>query len=74
MSRNVEFIDKLCELMGDGFFLCDQYCQDDLFEMQDGIAKHIANSANEGLGLAKFMVTKFPNTFKTEQLWNYAKL
>jgi hypothetical protein len=66
MSRNVEFIDKLCELMGDGFFLCDQYCQDDLFEMQDGIAKHIANSANEGLGLAKFMVTKFPNTFKTE--------
>ena len=66
MSRNVEFIDKLCELMGDGFFLRDQYCQDDLFEMQDGIAKHIADSANEGLGLAKFMVAKFPNTFKTE--------
>jgi len=66
MSKNVEFIDKLCELMGDEFFLCDQYFQDDLFEMQDSIAKHIADSANEGLGLAKFMVSKFTNTFKTE--------
>ena len=38
MSKNVEFIDQLCELMGgDRFFLCDQYCQDDLFEMQDKI-------------------------------------
>tara|TARA_R100000951_G_scaffold108505_1_gene104735 strand:- start:818 stop:979 length:162 start_codon:yes stop_codon:yes gene_type:complete len=51
---------------GDRFFLCDQYCQDDLFEMQDRIAKHIANSANDGLGLAKFMVSKFPSTFTTE--------
>ena len=67
MSKNVEFIDKLCELMGgDRFFLCDQYCQDDLFEMQDNIANLIAENANNGLGLAKYMVNKFPSTFKTE--------
>ncbi len=53
---------------GDRFFLCDQYCQDDLFEMQDKIANHIANNANAGLGLAKYMVNKFPSTFKTEQV------
>jgi hypothetical protein len=67
MSKNVQFIDELCELMGgDRFFLCDQYDQDDLFEMQDKIAKLIANNANEGLGLAKYMVGKFPRTFQTE--------
>jgi hypothetical protein len=69
MSKNVEFIDQLCELMGgDRFFLCDQYDQDDLFEMQDNIANLIAENANEGLGLAKYMVNKFPSTFKTEQV------
>ena len=68
MSKNVEFIDQLCELMGEGFFLRDQYCQDDLFEMQDNIANLIAENANEGLGLAKYMVDKFPSTFKTEQV------
>jgi hypothetical protein len=69
MSKNVEFIDQLCELMGgDKFFLCDQYCQDDLFEMQDNIANLIAENANDGLGLAKYMVNKFPSTFKTEQV------
>ena len=69
MSKNVEFIDQLCELMGgDRFFLCDQYDQDELFEMQDSIARLIANNANEGLGLAKYMVDKFPSTFKTEQV------
>lgn len=68
MSKNVEFIDQLCELMGEGFFLRDQYCQDDLFEMQDNIANLIAENANDGLGLAKYMVNKFPSTFKTEQV------
>jgi hypothetical protein len=53
---------------GDRFFLCDQYCQDDLFEMQDNIANLIAENANDGLGLAKYMVNKFPSTFKTEQV------
>ena len=65
MTKNVEFIDQLCELMGEGFFLRDRYDQDDLFTMQDSIAKLIANSANEGLGLAKYMVDKFPSTFQT---------
>ena len=68
MSKNVEFIDQLCELMGEGFFLRDQYDQDDLFEMQDKIANLIAENANNGLGLAKYMVNKFPSTFKTEQV------
>ena len=69
MSKNVEFIDQLCELMGgDRFFLCDQYCQDDLFEMQDNIANLIAENANNGLGLAKYMVDKFPSTFKQEKI------
>ena len=69
MSKNVEFIDKLCELMGgDNFFLRDRYSQDELFEMQDNIANHIAKNANEGLGLAEYMVNKFPRTFKTEQV------
>ena len=67
MTKNVQFIDELCELMGgDKFFLCDQYCQDDLFEMQDKIANLIADNANDGLGLAKYMVGKFPSTFKTD--------
>ncbi len=66
MSKNVQFIDELCELMGgDRFFLCDQYDQDDLFEMQDKIAKLIASNANQGLGLANYMVEKFPSTFRT---------
>lgn len=67
MTKNVLFITKLCELMGgDRFFLRDQYCQDDLFEMQDRIAKFIAEQANDGLGLANYMVSQFPSTFKTE--------
>jgi hypothetical protein len=65
MTKNVEFIDQLCELMGEGFFLRDQYDQDDLFTMQDSIAKLIAKNANQGLGLAKYMVGKFPSTFQT---------
>ena len=67
MSKNIQFIDKLCELMGDNFFQCDRYDQEELFEMQDSIANHIATNANNGLGLAKYMVDKFPNTFKTEK-------
>lgn len=67
MSKNVMFINELCRLMGgDRFFLCDQYNQDDLFEMQDSIAKLIVDNANNGLGLAKFMVDQFPSTFTTE--------
>jgi|TARA_R110000851_G_scaffold24802_1_gene71767 hypothetical protein len=69
MSKNVEFIDQLCVLMGsDNFFLCDQYGQEELFEMQEKIANHIANNANAGLGLAKHMVNNFPRTFKTEKV------
>jgi len=66
MTKNIEFIDKLCELMGgDNFFLGDQYGQEELFEMQDSIANLIAKNANDGLGLARHMVNKFPRTFST---------
>ena len=65
-SKNVQFIDELCELMGDKFFLCDGYDQEELFEMQDAIANHIATNANNGLALANYMVGKFPITFQTE--------
>ena len=65
MTKNVLFITRLCELLGgDRFFLCDQYCQDYLFEMQDRVAKYIAEQANDGLGLANYMVSQFPSTFQ----------
>ena len=69
MISNGEFIDKLCELMGgDNFFMCDQYDQDTLFEMQDSIAKHITESANEGSSLASKIIENFPRTFTTEEV------
>jgi hypothetical protein len=68
MSKNVEFITRFVEILGgDNFLLCDRIDQDDLFEMQDGIANLIADNANEGLGLAKHIVSLCPTTFKTEK-------
>jgi len=69
MSKNVEFITEFIELLGgDEFFLCDRIDQDDLFEMQDRISQLICNSANDDLGLAKFIIDLCPNTFKTEKI------
>ncbi len=70
MTKNVQFIDELCEILGEQFFFMDRIDQDDLFEMQDNLAKLIASNATEGLGLANYMVEKFPNTFKVEKLQN----
>lgn len=65
---NVQFISELCKLLGnDEFFYRDLYDQDDLFEMQDSIAKLLAEQANAGLGLARQMVKQFPNAFRTEE-------
>jgi len=36
--------------------------------MQDSIARLIADNANSGLGLAKYMVNKFPTTFLVEKI------
>ena len=68
MSKNVEFITRFVEILGgDDFLLCDMIGQDELFEMQDGIANLIADNANEGLGLAKHIASLCPTTFITEK-------
>lgn len=63
---NTEFIGKLADALGDKFFLCDMFCQDELFEMQGKIADLICDYANNGNRLAKRMVLKLTKTFNTE--------
>ena len=67
MAPNVEFIDELCDILGDNFFLCDTLDQDELFEMQDKLANLIAKGANLNLGLATYMAKKFPETFYEQE-------
>jgi hypothetical protein len=67
MSPNVEFIDELCNILGDNFFLCDTLDQDELFEMQEKLANLIARGANLNLGLATYMAKKFPETFYEQE-------
>tara|TARA_R110002124_G_scaffold3301_1_gene22492 strand:+ start:260 stop:469 length:210 start_codon:yes stop_codon:yes gene_type:complete len=67
MAPNVEFIDELCDILGDNFFLCDRIDQDELFEMQDKLANLIARGANLNLGLATYMAKKFPETFYEQE-------
>ena len=65
---NLQFIEELCKLLGnDNFFYRDLYDQDDLFEMQDSVAKLLVEQTNAGLGIARYMVKQFPNIFKTEE-------
>ena len=63
---NTEFIGKLADALGDKFFLCDMFLQDDLFEMQGKIADLICDYANNGNRLAKRMTVKLSQTFNTE--------
>lgn len=63
---NTEFIGKLADALGDKFFLCDMFSQDDLFEMQGKIADLICEYANNGNRLAKRMTVKLSQTFNTE--------
>lgn len=65
---NTQFIDALCKILGDDFFLADMIYQEELFEKQDALAKLICDGANSGLPLAKRMVKKFPLIFKTEEV------
>lgn len=67
MAPNVEFIDELCDILGDNFFLCDTLDQDELFEMQDKLSNLIARGANLNLGLATYMAKKFPETFYEQE-------
>ena len=63
--KNVEFIEEFIEILGgDNFFLCDLIDQDELFTMQDRLAKLICDHANDGTGVARHLVLLLPNTFK----------
>jgi hypothetical protein len=42
--------------------------QEELVDIQDGLANLIADYANEGLGLAKFIADKCPNCFIAEKV------
>lgn len=67
MAPNVEFIDELCDILGDNFFLCDRLDQDELFEMQNKLSNLITRGANLNLGLATYMAKKFPETFYEQE-------
>ena len=65
--KNVEFIEEFIEILGgDNFFLCDLIDQDDLFTMQDRLAKLICDHANGGTGVARHLIPLLPNTFNVE--------
>jgi len=61
---NKTFITKMAKILGDNFFLCDMIHQDELFEMQDKLAKLICEYANKDLPNAKYFVKECPQTFK----------
>jgi hypothetical protein len=64
-SINKEFITNFTEILGgDNFFLSDLIDQEDLFSMQDQLAKLIADYANNGSSTANQMVKLLPNTFE----------
>lgn len=65
-TKNVEFINEVCDILGENFFHVDSIWQEDLFEMQDNLAKTIANYSNDGSSLATHMVRRFPKSFYTE--------
>ena len=62
---NKQFVEKAAETLGDQFLLSDMIRQEELFEMQDKLAKLICDAYNEGNPLAKHMVKKLPQTFTT---------
>ena len=65
-AKNVEFINKVCDILGENFFHVDMIWQEDLFEMQDSLAKTIVDYSNNGSSLATHMVKRFPKAFYTE--------
>lgn len=66
---NKQFITELCKILGnDAFLMRDLYDQDELFKMQDDVAKLLAEQATEGLAIARHMTDQFPKCFKTETI------
>jgi hypothetical protein len=69
MKDNTEFVAEFIEILGgDDFFLCDLVDQDDLYKMQNDLANLIAESANSGTSIAKFIADLLPQTFQTEKV------
>jgi hypothetical protein len=65
--KNVEFIEEFIEILGgDNFFLCDLLDQEELFTMQDRLAKLICDHANNGTSVARHLVPLLPKVFKVE--------
>lgn len=60
---NKQFVEQVASILGDDFFLSDMIWQEELFEKQDKLANLIAKASNKGNALARYMVTKLPETF-----------
>ena len=65
---NTQFINSLCKILGEDFFLSDMIWQEELFEKQEKLAKLICEGANAGLPLANTMVKNFPRVFQIEEV------
>jgi hypothetical protein len=59
-----EFIQDVCKTLGDDFLFTDRIWQEDLFEIQDTLAKKIAEAANKGVKEAQYMVKAWPEAFQ----------
>lgn len=67
--NNQKFAEALVKVLGgDNFFLTDRLDQEELFQIQDGLANLIAEVANGPVGaandLCNRLVNQLPNTFK----------
>jgi len=65
---NTQFVNRLCEILGEDFFFSDMIWQEELFEKQDALAKLICLGANSNLPIAKRMVKNFPRVFQVEEV------
>ena len=59
-----QFIKELANILGDKFFLSDMIWQEDLFEMQDKLAKLICKASNDGVSSARTIAKQCPKTFQ----------
>ena len=59
-----EFIQDVCKILGDDFLFTDSMWLEDLFKMQDELAKKIAEAANKGVKEAQYMVGAWPEAFQ----------
>jgi len=59
-----EFIQDVCKILGDDFLFTHAIWQEDLFNIQDELAKKIAEGANKGVKEAQYMVKAWPEAFQ----------